>query len=39
MKEELIRVLNAKLDNVKVNIDSLKEINGKIDGEQKIVLC
>lgn len=35
MKEELIRVLNSKLDNVKVNIDSLKEINGKIDDENE----
>ena len=35
MKEELIRVLNNKLDNVKVNIDSLKELNGKIDDENE----
>ena len=35
MKEELIRVLNTKLENVKVNIDSLKEINGKIEDEKE----
>ena len=33
MKEELIRVLNTKLDNIKVNIESLTELNSKIDTE------
>ncbi len=33
MKEELIRVLNTKLDNIKVNFESLTELNGKIDEE------
>ena len=33
MKEELLRVLNNKLDNVKVNIESLVELNKKIDAE------
>ncbi len=35
MKEELIKVLNAKLDNVKANIESLMKINGKIDDENE----
>lgn len=35
MKEELIRVLNKKLDNIKSDIDSLKELNGKIDDESE----
>ena len=35
MKEELIRVLNIKLDNIKVNIDSLTELNGKIKDEEE----
>ena len=33
MREELIRVLNAKLDDINNNIDSLVELNNKIDGE------
>ncbi len=35
MKEELIKVLNTKLDSVKVNIESLMKINGKIDAENE----
>ena len=35
MKEELIRVLNAKLDDINANIDSLSELNKKIDEEQE----
>ena len=35
MKEELIRVLNTKLDSVKVNIESLVELNKKIDDENE----
>ena len=34
MKEELIRVLNNKLDDINVNINSLVELNGKIDNEK-----
>ena len=35
MKEELIRVLNAKLNDINKNINSLMEINGKIDAENE----
>lgn len=35
MKEELIRVLNAKLNDISKNINSLMEINGKIDAENE----
>ena len=35
MKEELIRVLNAKLDNINSDINSLKELNNKIDEESE----
>ena len=35
MKEELIRVLNNKLNNINSDIDSLKELNGKIDEENE----
>ena len=35
MREELLRVLDTKLDNIKVNIESLMELNGKIDDENK----
>ena len=31
MKEELIRVLNNKLDSINSDISSLKELNDKID--------
>lgn len=34
MKEELIRVLNAKLDDINVNIESLVELNKKIENEK-----
>ena len=34
MKEELIRVLKAKLDDINNNITSLVELNNKIDGEK-----
>ena len=33
MKEELLRVLNTKLDDINANIDSLKELNEKIENE------
>ncbi len=35
MREELLRVLNTKLDNINVNIESLMELNGKIDAENE----
>ena len=35
MKEELIRILNAKLNDINKNINSLMEINGKIDAENE----
>ena len=35
MKEELIRVLNNKLNNITGDIDSLKELNKKIDDENE----
>ena len=35
MKEELIRVLNIKLDDLNSDIDSLVEINKKIDSENE----
>lgn len=35
MKEELIRVLNVKLDDTNANIDSLNELNKKIDEENE----
>ena len=35
MKEELIRVLNAKLNDINKNINSLMEINNKIDVENE----
>ena len=34
MKEELIRILNSKLDDTNVNIESLMEINSKIEDEK-----
>ena len=35
MKEELIRVLNNKLDNINSDIDSLNDLNNKIDEENE----
>ena len=35
MKEELLRVLNTKLNDINANIDSLVELNDKIDNEEK----
>ena len=37
MKEELLRVLNTKLNDINANIDSLVELNDKIDNEEKKV--
>ena len=34
MKKELIRVLKKKLDDIKDNINSLNELNGKIKDEE-----
>lgn len=34
MKEELLRVLNNKLDDINANIESLVELNNKIDQEE-----
>lgn len=35
MKEEILRVLNFKLDSINNNIDSLNNINGLLDDEQE----
>lgn len=35
MREELLKILKIKLDDIKINIESLKDLNGKINEAEK----